>query len=234
MKEKSKPLAQRLAKIQKKLHAPKGQKNTFGNYAYRSCEDILEAVKPLLKGLNLYLSDEIVQLGDRFYVKAEVKIADTSTFISVFGWAREAEIKKGMDVSQITGAASSYARKYALNGLFCIDDTKDADTQDNSDKKAPPKKDAGKATGKTTVAATPKEKAKTEAAKKKAGKEKEIPQALSGATAKLLADSIKKAGLNPERVKNGCMLVSNNETDDPSFLSEEAAGKMIDMIDDMP
>jgi hypothetical protein len=126
-----------LIEIQKELKAPKNQKNNFGNYKYRSCEDILEAVKPLCIKHNclLTISDEIVMLGDRFYVKATATFSAHDLLpISVSAYAREAQTKKGMDESQITGSASSYARKYALNGLFCIDDTKDADTMDNTHK----------------------------------------------------------------------------------------------------
>ncbi|MGE0536671.1 MAG: ERF family protein [Pirellulales bacterium] len=134
---------EKLLAIQTSLKAPKGQRNTFGNYNYRSCEDILEALKPLLKehGCYLTLSDEIVHIGNRFYVKATASIvpedvkgtdAHTVSIIKATAYAREEETKKGMDGAQITGAASSYARKYALNGLFCIDDTKDADTMDNT------------------------------------------------------------------------------------------------------
>lgn len=121
-----------LNEIQKNLKAPKNQRNNFGNYNYRSCEDILEAVKPLLGEATLLITDEIVLVGDRFYVKATVEISDGKEKVSVSAFARESLIKKGMDESQITGAASSYARKYALNGLFLIDDTKDADTKDNT------------------------------------------------------------------------------------------------------
>jgi len=122
-----------LAKIQKELKAPKNQKNTFGNYNYRSCEDILEAVKPLIPAeYTLTIKDEMVQLGDRYYVKATASITNGESVIRTSAFAREAELKKGMDEAQITGSASSYARKYALNGLFLIDDTKDADTRDNS------------------------------------------------------------------------------------------------------
>jgi len=121
----------KLAKIQKELKAPKGQYNKFGNYKYRSCEDILEAVKPLLGDLVLTITDNIVNIDDRFYVGAKAKISDGENSIFVKAFARESAEKKGMDVAQITGAASSYARKYALNGLFLIDDTKDADTQNN-------------------------------------------------------------------------------------------------------
>lgn len=133
---------EKLVELQSELKAPKNQKNTFGNYNYRSCEDILEALKPLLKkhGLTIYLSDEVVNIGTHNYIKATAAITDGDTKVSVDSYAREAEEKKGMDAAQITGAASSYARKYALNGLLAIDDTKDADGQDNS-KPAPKKAD---------------------------------------------------------------------------------------------
>lgn len=124
-----------IVEIQQKLKAPKGQWNDFGKYNYRSAEDIVDAVKPLLhdKGLHLVLSDEMVNLGDRFYVKATATVKEGEKEVeSATGYAREQETKKGMDEAQITGAASSYARKYALNGLFAIDDVKDADSQDNT------------------------------------------------------------------------------------------------------
>lgn len=121
-----------LKKIQKELKAPKNQKNTFGGYMYRSCEDILEAVKPLLEGALLVISDEMVVVGDRYYIKATATITEGDKSMSATAYAREPIIKKGMDEAQITGSTSSYARKYALNGLFLIDDTKDADTMDNS------------------------------------------------------------------------------------------------------
>lgn len=129
-------LTQRVGDIQHKLKAPKGQYNSFGKYNYRSCEDILEGVKPLLKEHNLALliDDEIVQIGERYYVKATAKITDGREIVSATAYAREPDTKKGMDESQITGATSSYARKYALNALLCIDDTKDAETMDNSKK----------------------------------------------------------------------------------------------------
>lgn len=120
-----------LVTIQSELKAPKNQRNTFGGYNYRSAEDILEAVKPLLKKekCTLTISDEIVQVGDRIYIKSTATLTNEkgeSTQTSAF--AREPLSKKGQDESQVTGSASSYARKYALNGLFCIDDNKDADT----------------------------------------------------------------------------------------------------------
>lgn len=121
-----------LIEIQKKLKAPKGQYNSFGKYKYRSAEDILEAVKPLCHENNctLTLSDEMLNIGERYYIKATAKITNGTEDVVVSAYAREDETKKGMDGSQITGTASSYARKYALNGLFCIDDTKDADTDE--------------------------------------------------------------------------------------------------------
>lgn len=122
-------LHDRLVEIQSSLKAPKGQYNSFGKYKYRSAEDILEAVKPILRAQNckLTIMDEIVQVGERIYVKAIATISDGTQSLSVCAFAREEDEKKGMDASQVTGAASSYARKYALNGLFAIDDTKDAD-----------------------------------------------------------------------------------------------------------
>jgi len=128
-------LVQTLSYIQTNLKAHKNLYNSFGGYAYRSCEGILEAVKPYLKDsdLALIISDEIVYIGDRFYVKATATIKDSEGGeISATAYAREPEQKKGMDSAQLTGATSSYARKYALNGLFCIDDNKDADSMDNS------------------------------------------------------------------------------------------------------
>lgn len=125
----------RLQAVQMELKAPKDQYNNFGKYSYRSCEDILEVVKPLCQkqGLLLSLTDEIVEMGGRNYIKSIARVIEMETGKDFFtvAFAREDETKKGMDGSQISGCASSYARKYALNGLFCIDDTKDADTRDN-------------------------------------------------------------------------------------------------------
>lgn len=125
-----------LIQIQSELKAPKGQYNSFGKYKYRSAEDILEAVKPLCAkyGVLLTLTDSVELIGDRFYVKATARVSDGTETIEVTALAREEQEKKGMDGSQITGTASSYARKYALNGLFCIDDTKDADTDEYAKK----------------------------------------------------------------------------------------------------
>lgn len=130
---------EKLAAVQAELKAPKSQFNKFGNYKYRNCEDIIEAAKPLLKanGLLLMLTDDIELIGDRFYVRATATIIDTTdgTSLYVTAFAREEQDKKGMDGSQVTGASSSYARKYALNGMFAIDDTKDSDTTNQGDDK---------------------------------------------------------------------------------------------------
>lgn len=177
-------LHDKLVAIQSELKAPKSQTNTFGKYKYRSCEDILEAVKPLLAThrLVLSLSDEIVCMacssapqaftvtewsdkakqtmdstrivgGDRFYVKATATVSDGENSVSTVAFAREEEEKKGMDGSQITGAASSYARKYALNGLFCIDDTKDADATNDHKEREPRKPVANAAPASVAAAA---------------------------------------------------------------------------------
>lgn len=121
-----------LIRIQSELKAPKSQYNSFGKYSYRNAEDILEAVKPLLSKYNatMYITDEVVEVGSRIYVKATVTLSDGKETITASAYAREPETRKGMDDSQITGATSSYARKYALNGLFAIDDTKDNDTNE--------------------------------------------------------------------------------------------------------
>lgn len=119
----------KLQQIQIKLKAPKNQHNSYGGFDYRSCEDIYEAVKPHLKEycLTLIMTDDLLQIGDRYYIKATAKLTDGSQTLENYAYAREDESKKGMDGSQITGAASSYARKIALNGLFLIDDVRDSD-----------------------------------------------------------------------------------------------------------
>ena len=140
---------EKLMNIQKELKAPKCQYNSFGKYKYRSCEDILESVKPLLEKykVTIILTDKLEQIGERYYIRAKAILIDTESNNSIenTAYAREEETKKGMDGSQITGASSSYARKYALNGLFGIDDNKDSDTtniqnkEEKEDKKASPK-----------------------------------------------------------------------------------------------
>lgn len=134
------PFLERVTHAQNELKAPKNQHNKFGNYDYRSAEDILEAVKPInvKYGLHLFLEDNIEMLGDRYYLKVTAVLSDSwdkenSNTIRVTSFAREAQMKKGMDEAQITGSASSYARKYALNGLYLIDDTKDADTNEQKE-----------------------------------------------------------------------------------------------------
>ena len=149
MEELSEPrhsLLEKLMAVQSALKAPKSQRNSFGKYNYRSCEDILEAVKPHLleHRLALTMSDDVREIGNRFYVRAVATIHDVDTHdvMDACAWAREEETKKGMDGSQITGTASSYARKYALNALFAIDDTKDADATNTHGKQAPAKQQA--------------------------------------------------------------------------------------------
>lgn len=136
----------KLVAIQSGLKAPKSQTNSFGKYKYRSCEDILEAVKPLLEEhcLILTISDDIVEVGGRVYVKSTAALSGEEGSVCTTAFAREELEKKGMSESQITGSASSYARKYALNGLFCIDDTKDSDaTNDHGKKEDATPKDPG-------------------------------------------------------------------------------------------
>ena len=135
-------LASLLNEIQVKLDAPKSQHNSHGNYKYRKCEDILQAIKPFLKasGAILLIKDDIVLIGDRYYVKATAKLLLEDKFTETTAYARECLDRKGMDLSQITGATSSYARKYALNGLFCIDDNQDADTREKPEAKKPKEK----------------------------------------------------------------------------------------------
>lgn len=132
----------KLQQIQTELVAPKNLENKFGNYRYRSAEGILEALKPHLEKHQavLTLSDEMVEIGGRIYVKADAAFYTEGEMICVCAFAREPENKKGMDEAQITGATSSYARKYALNGLFCIDDTKDADATNDHGKSEPDSK----------------------------------------------------------------------------------------------
>lgn len=133
MEERKLTFEERILKVQEELKAPKGQYNSFGKYKYRSCEDILEAVKPLLVKyeLILHIFDTLEYIGNRYYIKATAVISGLDgKSLENTAFAREEETKKGMDGSQITGTSSSYARKYALNGLFLIDDTKDADTDE--------------------------------------------------------------------------------------------------------
>ena len=149
MSEEKLNLTQRLLNAQSELKAPKGQYNSFGKYKYRSAEDILEAVKPInvRNGILLTITDEPILIGEWHYIKASATVTDGVDNLTVTAYARESETKKGQDLSQITGTASSYARKYALNGLYLIDDTKDADTDEyrNQGNKAPAGKSATQA-----------------------------------------------------------------------------------------
>lgn len=142
-----KTFTERLIAVQSQLKVPKNQYNDYGGFKYRSCEDILEAVKPLLQkeGLYVTIADDIVVIGERFYVKATATLSDGENSISNQAFAREDAAKKGMDGSQVTGTASSYARKYALNGLLAIDDTKDADALNNDKEYTATSKASGKA-----------------------------------------------------------------------------------------
>lgn len=137
-------LFEKLSAIQAELKVPKDQRNDFGGFNYRSCEDILERVKPICQKHNtvLMLTDTLECIGDRYYVKAQAYLYDLESLEDVMttAYAREEESKKGMDGSQVTGASSSYARKYALNGLFCIDDVKDSDFTNTGDKPKPEQK----------------------------------------------------------------------------------------------
>jgi hypothetical protein len=144
----SKELIEKISKIQSQLKAPKSQYNGFGKYAYRNQEDILEAVKPLLAAAKLMqtISDDIITVGGRVYVKATVVVSDGDNFVTNSAFAREPLEQKGMNEAQITGSASSYARKYALNGMYAIDDTKDADaTNDHGKSVSTPAKETPKA-----------------------------------------------------------------------------------------
>lgn len=183
-------IQEKLAAIQQELKAPKTQYNSFGKYAYRSCEDILEAVKPLCAKYKAFvkISDEILHIGERYYIQATASLFDTESkgeCESVTAYAREDEDKKGMDGMQITGAASSYARKYALNGLFMIDDSKDADAQNNGD--APKSTPAEKKADYTTADIAERAESKREKRKSRA---------------ETINEYAKKYGVESERVKD--------------------------------
>lgn len=178
--------------VQRDLKAPKNQYNSFGKYRYRSCEDILEGVKPILQefGCTIVLSDTIEQIGDRFYVKATATFYDSETGESVSNtaYARESDDKKGMDASQITGTASSYARKYALNGLLLIDDTKDADTDENHNE---------------AVGRSRSEAAKKGQATKEQNAVDNANQTISEKDLKVLIELMKKKGISPDQKFKG-------------------------------
>jgi len=194
---------EKLAKIQRELKAPKNQFNSFGKYNYRSCEDILEALKPLLDGAVLTLSDDMVEVGGRIYAKATARYQNGEFGYFTTAFAREPEDRKGMDSSQITGTASSYARKYALNGLLLIDDTKDADTMDNTKK----------ATEKPTTAtqATP----------------EDIPDFITPSQLAIVDGYLKKLNLNRDNL--GTWLVAKGKISEPDVtkLTQDAALQMV-------
>jgi hypothetical protein len=146
MTDRTTTLCEKLTQIQTELHAPKNLTNSFGGYAYRNLESVLQALKPLLSLTQtvVTLSDEVIAVGGNSYVKATATFTDGEASMEVFGWAQE-QPRKGMDAAQVTGACSSYARKYAMNGLFAIDNTPDADSKDNSDIKYTDKKDIERA-----------------------------------------------------------------------------------------
>ncbi|AXQ64429.1 Erf-like ssDNA annealing protein [Gordonia phage Neville] len=212
----------KLNAIQTKLHAPKGQNNKFGGYAYRSAEDITEAVKPHLAehGVNLILSDEVVEVGGRVYVKATATLIDSDgSSESAHGWAREAADKKGMDDAQISGSASSYARKYAMNGLFAIDDGKDPDSNEQGQQVRNASQDKPKGDSKPV-------------AKKAAPAKKVAPKASSDAPAGLDAKRAEALGLLKEKKIPGgefkLYLMTLGEWDGvPDIDSEEALDNLI-------
>ena len=196
---------EKLAKIQTSLKAPKNLYNKFGGYAYRNAEGIQEAVKPFLEVVkcSLTLTDEVVLIGERFYIKATATLTDSETgeSLNISAFAREAETKKGMDEAQITGATSSYARKYALNGLFLLDDNKDADTEEYHNAQNSPS-NASKQSGNKT---TPKASAKPAQA----------PQSANDDTARAeLRHYIAENKLNPAAIAQACGLNANSTSDD--------------------
>ena len=206
---------EKLLKIQTQLNAPKNRQNKFGGYSYRSCEDILEAVKPLLEKnkATIVLQDEIRQVGDRYYVAAEAKLidleAETNNFVWANAFAREPEEKKGMDAAQITGTASSYARKYALNALLLIDDAKDPDTDEykiEQDAKA----------AKT-------EKKKT-SAKKEGADATDLDGFVTDAQLKTLEMLLKKAGITVEKFNSIYSLAMISEL--PAEKYDDAVHKL--------
>lgn len=204
-----------LIKIQNELKAPKSQRNTFGNYNYRSLEDIQEALKPLLNEHKCFVtvSDEIILIGDRFYVKATATIqSENGAKVSNTAYAREPLDKKGMDASQITGATSSYARKYALNGLFAIDDTKDADATNTHGSE---KKDHK---GEEPTHKTPSKMTGEEAAAAKIGFEKICENILSG-TGKTATDFLEYGGAIEPKAKMTAMMKWLRT--EPSILTEQ-------------
>lgn len=210
---------EKLSKIQAELKVPKVQRNTFGNYNYRSCEDILEAVKPLLiaENLVLILDDEVVNIGDRNYVKSTAKLVDIEGKEEMFttAYAKEDDNRKGMDGSQLTGSTSSYARKYALNGLFAIDDTKDSDATN----------DHGKGQSQTT-----KDKPKQE---NQPTMDKEIVDGslASDKQLNLLYSLVKQKEYTPESMAS--YIKHNYNKDSSKALTKKEASEVIKMLQDI-
>lgn len=212
-----KELLIKLGLIQIELKAPKSQYNNFGKYKYRNCEDIQEAAKPLLarEGLILTLNDSIEMIGIRYYVKATASITDGENVFSVNSFAREEESKKGMDGSQVTGASSSYARKYALNGLFLIDDTKDADH--NNDGKA--EEEEAK-----RLAEEAAKKAADEAKKPKAITEKQMATGLERLTkGENILDKLLSSYALTEEQKETFLSAARNANRSPEYKNPEKA-----------
>ena len=200
---------EKLQTLQQELNAPKNQYNSFGRYSYRSCEDILEGVKPILSKVKAVLTvgDELVQIGERYYIKATATFTDAETGESVqnTAYAREEESKKGMDSSQVTGSTSSYARKYALNGLFCIDDVKDADTQDNTNS-------GKKASGKSTQSNVKQTKPQTTGKPNPANASTNMPDdgtlgdKIDEPKLKVLQNEFERTGVNQRVILNMCKI----------------------------
>lgn len=194
---------EKLQRVQTGLKAPKNQYNKFGNYYYRNCEDIQEAAKPLLQEVKatLIVGDELVMIGDRYYIKATARFVDCESVEAVenTAYAREEQEKKGMDVSQVTGSTSSYARKYALNGLFCIDDVKDADNQENGGGKNQPANRGAKASGKQAAAKASGTKQGTAGTPDKSAEAEKVTPAMIESIESLV-DKYSSKGLKMEKV----------------------------------
>lgn len=188
---------EKLLKVQTELNAPKNQYNAFGKYKYRSCEDILEALKPLLKEVNavVLVQDELEKIGDRYYIKATAQFIDCESgeLKSNTAFAREEEVKKGMDASQVTGSTSSYARKYALNGLFCIDDVKDSDTTNKGDDKTTKK-----------MPEKPKQQTQKTAASNEKGKEENPNMLVDQAKINVINNELERTGVKIEVILKAC------------------------------
>lgn len=220
---------EKLMRVQSELKAPKSQFNKFGNYYYRNCEDIQEAAKPLMQKAKaaLIVGDELIQISERFYIKATARFIDCETGeeISNTAYAREELEKKGMDASQVTGSASSYARKYALNGLFCIDDVKDSDNQDNTDKGKKPASGTGK--GQKKTGASKREPKREDSAKSKAdvaaeeGKNPDevLKETINQAKLNVIMGELKRTGLEAKVVLDACKIKKLTDMTNGQFVS---------------